>query len=304
VIVQEVATGAVLVLSQAGGGADTVDVARPLLPASLWKLGIAAAWWERGWGSEEMECPASSVLAGVTVRSPGAPGRGPLRVPEEMLVHSCNAAAVEMALRLGRDGGAGRLAGELRAMGFPVARPGERPAPDAEFWAPSAVPAATAPLGATVRLADDSPAALKELALGMERARVTPLHLSRFLQAVGNGGVMRAPTLAAGPADVTDGRPGRRVMSAATAARLQGAMRQAVDHGTARAAAGTQPGAWRLGGKTGRRGAARAGRGTGGSRGWSSTARVGRVTRCSPTCAAAAPAASGPPAWRRRWRGC
>ena len=255
VIVQDVASGAVLVTTQSAAGGDSVDVTRAALPASLWKLAIAAAWWDRGWPSEEMECPLPAAVAGRTLSNPGRPPTGRIRVPEEMLVYSCNTAAVEMALRLSRDGGTARLAAQLGRMGFPVAAPDAREAADPSFWASSSpgFRRAMAPLAATVHVG--GAATMAELALGREAARVTPLHFSRFLQAVGNGGVMRAPTIEAALAGSGDAV---RVMEASTAAKLQRAMLRTVEAGTARAAAGTQPGAWRLGGKTGTT-AARAG---------------------------------------------
>jgi beta-lactamase regulating signal transducer with metallopeptidase domain len=244
VIVQDVATGAVLVSTQS----DSVDVTQAALPASLWKLAIAAAWWDRGWPSEDMECPAAATVAGRRISNPGrAPGVR-IRVPEEMLVYSCNTAAVEMALRLSRDGGTDRLAAQLGRMGFPVAGPDAREAADPSFWA-STSPSfrrAMAPLAATVHVG--GAATMADLALGKEAARVTPLHFSRFLQAMGNGGVMRAPTIEAA---LAGSGASVRVMQPSTAARLQRAMLRTVEAGTARAAAGTQPGAWRLGGKTG-----------------------------------------------------
>ncbi|HEX8360088.1 MAG TPA: M56 family metallopeptidase [Longimicrobium sp.] len=253
VIVQDVATGAVLVSTQSAAGGDSVDVTRAALPASLWKLAIAAAWWDRGWPIEVMECPASATVAGRTITNAGRAPTLRIRVPEEMLVYSCNTAAVEMALRLSRDGGTARLAAQLGRMGFPVAGPDAPEAADPSFWASSSpgFRRAMAPLAATVHVGD-----LAGLALGRESARVTPLHFSRFLQAVGNGGVMRAPTIEAALA----GSGGAvRVMTPATAAKLQRAMLRTVEAGTAQAAAGTQPGAWRLGGKTGT---------TGGRDGW------------------------------------
>lgn len=240
-IVQDVRTGAVLALAEAGG---TASLREPVLPASVWKLALSAVWWERGLGSEEATCPAALRVGETTVRTAGgSPGR--ITVPEGMLVHSCNTAAVAMAQRLGRDGGPARLARELRALGFPLAA-GDS---DTAFWT-STSPAfrvRMAPAAATLP-AGDSPAGLAGLALATSAVRVTPLHLSRFLQAVGNAGVMRPPSVEPGLA----GRgAGTRVMSPATAAHLQRAMLRAVEDGTARAAAGTQPGAWKLGGKTG-----------------------------------------------------
>jgi beta-lactamase regulating signal transducer with metallopeptidase domain len=239
-VVQDVGTGAVLVLAEAGG----TPLTEPVLPASLWKLAVAAVWWERGWGSEEGACPASLRVGAATVRNGG---RSPARMvlPEGMLVHSCNTAAVAMVQRLGRDGGAARLARELGALGFPVAGA----APAGEFWA-STSPAFRARMapGAAAVPVGGAPEELAALALATSSVRLSPLHLSRFLQAVGNDGVMRAPTVEAALA----GRgPGTQVMSPGTAARLRGAMLRTVEAGTARAAAGSQPGGWRLGGKTG-----------------------------------------------------
>ena len=260
VIVQDVATGAVLVSTQSAAGGDSVDVTRAALPASLWKLAIAAAWWDRGWPSVDIECPASATVAGRRMTNPGRPPSGRVRVPEEMLVYSCNTAAVEMALRLSRDGGTARLAAQLGRMGFPVAGSDAREAADPSFWASSSpgFRRAMAPLAATVHVG--GAATMADLALGREAARVTPLHFSRFLQAVGNGGVMRAPTIEAALAGSGDAV---RVMEASTAAKLQRAMLRTVEAGTARAAAGTQPGAWRLGGKTGTTGSPRGMQGDG-----------------------------------------
>jgi cell division protein FtsI/penicillin-binding protein 2 len=116
------------------------------------------------------------------------------------------------------------------------------------------------------RLAPDAPdAAWADVALGQAAVRVTPLHLSRFLQAVGADGREHPPTVETARAAHAAAAPGRRVMRPATAARLQGALRAAVDRGTA---AGVRPllagSRWRLGGKTGT-----AGDGAGGpSDGW------------------------------------
>lgn len=239
-IVQDVRTGAVLAFAEAGG---TASLREPVLPASVWKLALSAVWWERGLASEEATCPTSLRVGETTVRAHGGPFR--ITIPEGMLVHSCNTAAVAMAQRLGRDGGPARLAGELRALGFPVGADDA----DTAFWA-STSPTFRARMApaAPILPASDSPDGLTRLALATSAVRVTPLHLSRFLQAVGNAGVMRAPSVEPGLA----GRgSGTRVMSPATAAHLQRAMLRAVEDGTARAAAGTQPGAWKLGGKTG-----------------------------------------------------
>jgi hypothetical protein len=247
VLVQDVRTGAVLVHSAAGAA-----LTEPAAPGSVWKLVLAALWWDQGLPEDAVRCTRTVELPHETIRAAYA-ARGQRGV-HEMLVVSCNTSAVRMALalrdRLGEDG----LARELERMGFPVAAagPGDQAARDEAFWASSSAPfrARMSPRRPGVGVAGDDPSSWAGLALGMRRVQVTPLHISRFLQAVGNGGLMLAPTVE--PAVAAAPAPPRRVIGAETAARLQAAMRDVVRRGTAqevgRAFAG---GGWRLGGKTG-----------------------------------------------------
>lgn len=91
------------------------------------------------------------------------------------------------------------------------------------------------------------------LSLGEKGVVVTPLHLSRFLQAIGNGGVIVAPSARAEDDAMTVPPANRtRAMNEETALKLQQLMRATVEHGTARAAAPIiAPTGWTLGGKTG-----------------------------------------------------
>jgi beta-lactamase regulating signal transducer with metallopeptidase domain len=243
-IVQDVATGAVLAYAATGDG--TSGLTEPVLPASVWKLVVAALWWEQGLGDGELACPAALDAGGGRIlRNAGTlPAR--LAGPHDMLVHSCNTAAGGMALRL-RDamGERGVLDG-VRRMGFGPAAEGGA-GRDTAFWATRSADFRERMSPAHGRLAvDDTWAAF---AVGTPGVQTTPLHVARFLQAIGNDGTVVAPTVDAALA----GRDaGQRLMSAATARRLQNAMLDVVRRGTARAAAralGDSP--WRLGGKTG-----------------------------------------------------
>src|SRR5690606_5965774 len=70
-----------------------------------------------------------------------------------------------------------------------------------------------------------------QLAIGQGPIDVTPIHMSRFVAAIGRGGVMVDPTIEQDQA--REAPEGRRIMSEETAAKLLNAMLQVVDHGTA-----------------------------------------------------------------------
>jgi len=244
VLVQDVRTGAVLVNSAAGTASTDTEA-----PGSVWKLVLATLWWDQGMGDRGVRCTPDIRVGGQTIRTAsrsGARGSG----VHEMLVVSCNTAAVRMALGLRDRLGPAGLARELARIGFPVAAPGAAEgARDDAFWAGAASPGAS-PRLPDVALGDGDAAGWAALALGNRSVRVTPLHLSRFLQSIGNGGVMLAPTL--DPAVAAARADGRRVMTAETAARLRTAMLDVVRRGTAVRAGRLLAGStWRLGGKTG-----------------------------------------------------
>ena len=89
-----------------------------------------------------------------------------------------------------------------------------------------------------------------QLAIGQGPIDVTPIHMTRFISAIGNGGVMVDPTIES--AFTGEAPEGRRIMSEETAARLLAAMTRVVDEGTARSTAPVLEGLdWDLAGKTG-----------------------------------------------------
>jgi cell division protein FtsI/penicillin-binding protein 2 len=93
------------------------------------------------------------------------------------------------------------------------------------------------------------------LSLGETNFIVTPLHISRFMQAVGNHGVMLSPVArpeSSGSRGTGSVGIARRVVQESTALRLQGAMRDVVSRGTAQSIAHALDGTgWQIGGKTG-----------------------------------------------------
>jgi cell division protein FtsI/penicillin-binding protein 2 len=234
-----------VLVNSAAGTASTETEA----PGSVWKLVLANLWWDQGMGDDGVRCTPEIRVGGQTIRTARVP-RARADGVHEMLVVSCNTSAVRMALGLRDRLGPAGLARELARIGFPVAAPGAAEGGrDDAFWAGAARPGAS-PRRPDVALGDGDAAGWAALGLGDRTVRVTPLHLSRYVQSIGNGGVMLAPTLdpsvAAAPAD------GRRVMTAETAARLRSAMLDVVRRGTAVGAARALAGnAWSLGGKTG-----------------------------------------------------
>jgi beta-lactamase regulating signal transducer with metallopeptidase domain len=244
VLMQDVRTGAVLVNSAAGTASTETEA-----PGSVWKLVLATLWWDQGMGDDGVRCTPDIRVGGRTIRT-ASPSLARGAGVHEMLVVSCNTSAVRMALALRDRLGAAGLARELSRIGFPVAAAGSAEGGrDDAFWAGTASPDAS-PRLPDVELGDGDAAGWAALGLGNQTVRVTPLHLSRFVQAIGNGGVMLAPTL--DPAVAAARADGRRVMTAETAARLRSAMLDVVRRGTAKEAARVLAGsAWQLGGKTG-----------------------------------------------------
>jgi cell division protein FtsI/penicillin-binding protein 2 len=89
-----------------------------------------------------------------------------------------------------------------------------------------------------------------QIAIGQGPVDVTPMAVSRFMQAIGNSGVMLPPTLEWEQLEKRG--EGQRIMKETTSQKLQVAMLTVVDSGTAQSAkprlAGT---GWDMGGKTG-----------------------------------------------------
>ena len=242
-VVQDVRSAAFVVF--AASRPSAVDVATPVLPLSLSKLLLAASWWEH-------RLPESGA---------GGPPEAGDRTESvhDMLVGSIDSAGRRMAVALRHAVGAGVVMRDFERYGF--GRPTSSPR-DEMFWGELApawtvrlVPApAYADLDETVKDGEWA----EVLSLGESRMRVTALHVSRFLQAVGNDGVMRKPSAREeGPAPATRAASAHpaaassAIMRPDTARRLQSAMLDTVERGSARSISRALAGGWRIGGKTG-----------------------------------------------------
>jgi cell division protein FtsI/penicillin-binding protein 2 len=256
VIVQDVRSGAVLAYA-ATGGPETppVGIKQYSPPGSVFKLALSAVWWENGLPDDlPIPCPSSiRVNPRASISNAGGVDRGEVIGPEGMLVPSCNTAAVEMAWEARRRIGSEPFIEAYRRFGF---LPYEKTPPTdsiGEFWRSSSAAwsqrMTPSPSRIRISAATDS-SEWAQMAIGQGPVDVTVAGVSRFIQAIGNGGVMLPPTIEARFA----ARPprGERVMREETAAKLRKAMLAVVDFGTGTAARG-QMGAtrWKIGGKTG-----------------------------------------------------
>jgi cell division protein FtsI/penicillin-binding protein 2 len=235
-VVQDVKTGGLVAF--AASVPEKLDVTTAVLPLSTVKLLVAAMWWDHEEASRIKLENSEQLLADSLVSGNDNTGR---RLASALR----DAIGTEAFLK------------ELERYGFPARTNRGASNKDETFWAEQAprwkerlIPAlAYHSLGEETSSTNWG----DTLSLGEERFVVTALHLSRFLQAVGNGGVM-LPASARG-----EERPGStipakttRVMSETAALKLQAAMRAAVERGTAKSAAPILAGTgWSMGGKTG-----------------------------------------------------
>jgi peptidoglycan glycosyltransferase len=201
-VVVDVATGQILAL--AGGLEVGPDTAAP--PGSIFKPVLYGAALDAGLVAADSSFPVERSFAGVSNFGGSRCGGDTI----EVLAQSCNAAAE----RIGRKLGADRLEAAAASWGFVA------PA-DITGFAP-AFPA---------RNVLDDPSAFTSAVIGQHDTRVTPVWAAEMVAAVGNGGTLRTATVL--PADAA----GTQVMETGSAATLRTAMRRAVTHGTASAAA-------------------------------------------------------------------
>jgi cell division protein FtsI/penicillin-binding protein 2 len=241
-VAQKVDTGSFVVI--AASEPSRLDAATLVDPLSLAKVFLAASWWERGLadarfestrGREDAENPAFRRFVNV----------------HEVIVGGSDSAGRQMALALRRAVGADAVVEDLKRFGFDGTR---------RFWGELSPEVAQ-------RLAPGRPAALERplaepewaeaLSLGEAEMTTSALHVSRFFQAVGNGGHGCPPVARAFGSDAARPRvgcAGRPVMAAATAERLVSALRDTVSRGTARRVSGAlSDSGWSLAGKTGTR---------------------------------------------------
>jgi cell division protein FtsI/penicillin-binding protein 2 len=255
VVVQDVGTGAVVAYAATGGPEDPpLGIKRYAPPGSVFKLALAALWWENGLGDPPLPCPeAIQVTSRSTIRNYESRGRGTVQGPAGMLIPSCNTTAVYMAEQMRERLGEEAFVEAYRSYGFEPYQ-GDPPTDTIRaFWNTSSDAWARrmSPSLSRIRIGDETgKQEWAQLSIGQGPVDVTPVAVSRFVQAIGNGGVMLQPALEADRAEQPD--DGTRVMSAETAAKLQRAMLAVVDSGTARSTLPLLQGLrWDLGGKTG-----------------------------------------------------
>jgi cell division protein FtsI/penicillin-binding protein 2 len=257
VVVQDVQTGALVAYAATGGPEQApFGIRRYAPPGSTFKLALAALWWDAGLPDDTpIPCPASiEVTPRATISNSGGAAYGTVFGPEGMLVPSCNTAAVRMALDMRERLGAQAFEEAYRRFGFVTYADSAPAGTDADFWSTSS-PAWARRMGPSpsrLRLSGKTGTAeWAQLAIGQGPIDVTPIAMSRFVQAIGNDGVMLRPTLEAARAS----KPTEvgRVMKVETSRRLRQAMLEIVDRGTARSVAPRLAGlgGWDLGGKTG-----------------------------------------------------
>lgn len=249
-LVLDVQTGALIAFAATPGPDGTarplaeLNVTTPVLPLSLAKLFLAASWWDRGLPDRSFDCSRSAT-----------PEKTEPMTISEMLVVGCDLPAKQMAIALRKKVGAEAVLADLERFGFgrqsKSARDGLFWADLAPEWRSTLVPAASYTLLSAGT--NDSEWA-DALSLGEKNFIVTILHVSRFLQAVGNKGRVLF-LVARKERDYPVARPAvisRRMMQEKTAVRLQAAMRNVVQRGSAQAIAHVLDGTgWQIGGKTG-----------------------------------------------------
>jgi Penicillin binding protein transpeptidase domain len=236
IVIQDVGTGALVMFAALDPA--KLDVTTALLPLSPVKLLAAASWLDHQDGSNTNLPESEKVLTDSIVSGNDNAGR-------------------QIASALREAVGTERVLEDLARYGFPP-RENEMAKRDTKFWAELAprwrerlVPAsAYHSLGKETTTKDWE----DTLSIGKVRFVATALHLSRFLQAVGNDGVM----LPARARDENSGSapgstiPATRVISESAAVKLQALMRGTVERGTAKSAFPILAGSgWSMGGKTG-----------------------------------------------------
>jgi hypothetical protein len=241
IVIQDVRTGAVATYGafdrgpEGGHGSPgPTGIDTSILPLSAAKLFIAAAAWREAEASGRRLSPAQE------------------KDLHEMLVWGSDSLGRSQALDLRRWAGNAAASADFARFGAPPCPPWRLASPQRADWDPGPT-TAPAPARACTTLSSATPDAewAEALSVGETHFSTTLLHLSRFLQAVGDGGVMLTPSLRETPDGGRAPVRGARVFSQTTAAKLQSAMLDAVRRGSAMGVKDRLRGGWRLGGKTG-----------------------------------------------------
>jgi cell division protein FtsI/penicillin-binding protein 2 len=257
VIVQDVHNGALVAYAASGTASQApFGIRRYAVPGSVFKLALAALWWDTGQRDEMMACPSEIKVSDrrPAIHNFESHEYASLEAPRGMLVVSCNTEAIAMSMELRRRIGPEAYIDGLERMGFAV-YDSVSPRRQLDFWN-------TENTGWLQRMSPP-PTRVKlrqgrrydafewaQTAIGQGPVDVTPIAISRFVSAIGNGGVMHPVTLEYDRlAELPEGRV---IMKPTTAARLQGAMLEVVQKGTGvRALPILQGTGWNMGGKTG-----------------------------------------------------
>lgn len=254
IIVQDVQTGAVVAYAATGDADDPpFGIKRYAPPGSVFKLAVAALWWENDIPDTRMACPPYIQIGNARIRNFESHEYESITVPSGMLRVSCNTAAVRMALEMRERLGVEAWRDAYQRFGFVTYAEGPPGAGENTFWNTEngAWAERMTPPPVRVRFAKRfSQHEWGQIAIGQGPVDVTPISVSRFMQAIGNGGVMLPPTLEWEQLEKRG--EGQRIMKATTSRKLQEAMLTVVDSGTAAAAQARFAGTgWDLAGKTG-----------------------------------------------------
>jgi hypothetical protein len=241
IVVQDVRTGSVVAYGSADGWRakgekhDPAEIGAAILPLSASKLLLAASWWTH---TDLMDGPSAAASD---------------KDVHDLIAWGSDSAGKKLAVDLRHRAGTQRVLSDLERFGFPPCRTPDEGA-DRSFWGGGRAARLAAPTRACTSLDAATPDAewSTALSIGETDLTATLLHLSRFVQAIGDDGLMVAPRLVeSGRAPTTDPPAGTRIMSQTAAIKLQRAMIDAVAEGTASGVKGRLRGHWRLGGKTG-----------------------------------------------------
>jgi len=255
VIVQDVRTGAVVAYTATGTAKDPpFGIRRYALPGSVFKLAVASLWYENDWPIDRLPCPAYIQVGRARIRNFESHEYNSLTVPTGVLRVSCNTGAIMMSQMLRDRLGVDAFKDAFHRYGFITYEDRPPGRDEGRFWNTSSDRWARRLNPPQSRVKIREPIHQHEwglISIGQGPVDVTPIAISRFIQAIGNGGVMLQPTL---EADRVQRAPeGTRVMKVATAQSLMRDMLAVVDSGTAASVLPRLAGAggWDLGGKTG-----------------------------------------------------
>jgi cell division protein FtsI/penicillin-binding protein 2 len=220
---------------------SALAVTSPILPLSVSKVFLAASWWDH-----EAEAVASKAC-----KSKGCMSDAEVH---EMMVTGSDSVGKKLALELKQAVGGEKVLKDLKAYGFP-AETANHSTSDENFWG------FIEPVLRDKLIPGDAYTSVKSNAtdedwasafsIGESGFSVTLLHVSRFMQTIGNGGTMSAPSARVHENAETGKTSEKRVMQNSTAQKLVSAMIDNVQRGTAVGILGRVGDQWKIGGKTG-----------------------------------------------------